>query len=367
MQLARRAAASAAARRLPPCNGRRVAQMRAMAMAEAMTQGAYLVDAGWLAQTLRLRSDGAEMARGAQLPARDRIAVLHAAWADGRPAANYLDGHIPGALFFDTDWLENGYPRWSLRDPAVLQQCFGACGVAADATIVVYADAYDAACRLWWVLRYCGAQDVRVLAGGRAGWRAAGLPLDTTPVAAGTARFDAPLRTEYLASTSDVRAALVRADAQLIDVRTPAEYLGQRSGYAYLDCAGRIPGAINADSANLSALLDARDCAGIAAYWAACGVTTPASAAPGNTLPRGAGQAAATPIFYCGSGWRSSVAMLCAACLGAAARNYCAGWCGWSTRYVPDSEAGGSTPGWRQEATGNPIVVDPATPHRLRR
>jgi len=62
-------------------------------------------------------------------------------------------------------------------------------------------------------------------------------------------------------------------------------------------------------------------------------------------------------IFYCGSGWRSSLAFFYAYMLGYTnIRNYSDGWSGWSTTYIQDRPEEGVTPGWKQEASGNPIV-----------
>ena len=62
-------------------------------------------------------------------------------------------------------------------------------------------------------------------------------------------------------------------------------------------------------------------------------------------------------VFYCGSGWRSSLAFLYAWLLGfERIRNYSDGWGGWSTVYVRDSKVKGGTPGWRQRRSVHPIV-----------
>jgi thiosulfate/3-mercaptopyruvate sulfurtransferase len=61
-------------------------------------------------------------------------------------------------------------------------------------------------------------------------------------------------------------------------------------------------------------------------------------------------------VFYCGGGWRSSVAFFHAWLLGFEnIRNYSDGWSGWSTEYQADPAATGRTPGWRQQPSGNPV------------
>ena len=341
------------------CTFRDMGLVRARLKADTKAANALLVDANWLAKSLGISSCYAEVDRAGLLPARDSLVVLHAEWANGKPPASFIAGHIPGALHFDTDWLENGYPRWLLLDAPTLQQCFAARGIGVDDTIVVYAETYDAACRLWWVLRYCGAQDVRVLAGGLQRWREAGLPLEHVAAEVecahrSPARFDVRVCDQHLVRTADVRVTLAQRDPQLVDVRSTNEFAGLVSGYEYLDRAGRIPGAVHASVEPLYDLLNCLDFAGIAAYWRERGVM-PDRVDDEVAVPTRTNAQAGTPIFYCGSGWRSSVAVFCAACLGLQARNYSDGWCGWSTRYVKDDAARGSTPGWWQEPTDNPI------------
>ena len=328
---------------------------------------AALVGVDWLARALRPHIQQPHMLQPHIQPTHPQPIVLHAEWSEGGARSTYADGHIPGALSFDTDWLENGYPTWQLLPAVLLQRRFGDVGVRATDTIVVYAQQYAAACRVWWVLRYCGATDVRVLCGGLNAWCAAGLPVATTPAERIPTAFSAGVQSALLADSDAVQSAAQMG--RLIDVRSSDEYRGLRSGYSYLQRVGRIPGALHADAEPLTALLDCADLPGIAAYWQACGVLRATDAQPG------ACDASAALVFYCGSGWRSSVACFCAQLLGMHdARNYSDGWCGWSTRYVRDTAEAdirsgdglpsdqpqllaGSTPGWRQLATGKPIAT----------
>ena len=86
----------------------------------------------------------------------------------------------------------------------------------------------------------------------------------------------------------------------------------------------------------------------IAALWAEAGLNP---ATPGEQFER-------EVIFYCGSGWRSSLAFFYAYMLGYKnIRNYSDSWSGWSTAYTQDAKEKGVTPGWKQEASGRPIVT----------
>ena len=79
---------------------------------------------------------------------------------------------------------------------------------------------------------------------------------------------------------------------------------------------------------------------------------------PTPTPTNGSRAFAREVVFYCGSGWRSSLAFFYAWLLGVDyILNYSDGWSGWSTQYIPDPNVtSGATPGWRQEPTGNPIA-----------
>ncbi|HKX28087.1 MAG TPA: rhodanese-like domain-containing protein [Blastocatellia bacterium] len=278
---------------------------------------------------------------------RNRFVVLEASWARLAEAGDYLAGHIPGALHLDTDEFENGYPRWLLRQPRELQRVIGALGIPPATTVVVYGRQTIAAARAWWVLKYAGVADVRFLNGGLAAWRAAGYPVETTINLPEPVVFEERVRDEWLATTAYVRTHLNDRQTRLADVRSLEEYIGASSGYNYINFKGRIPAAIHIDNADDTARLYVgadgalRDADEILALWQRAGLTDDGSEV----------------IFYCGNGWRSSLAFLYARVLGfKRIRNYSDGWGGWSTVYTPDPRADGNTPGWRQRPSANPFL-----------
>jgi thiosulfate/3-mercaptopyruvate sulfurtransferase len=97
------------------------------------------------------------------------------------PAAEYLAGHIPGAVRFDIDAIrdfESPLPHM-LPSADDFAAAVGALGIGDGMKIVVYDGAgLFAAPRVWWNLRSFGAQDVVVLDGGLPAWRAEGRPVE---------------------------------------------------------------------------------------------------------------------------------------------------------------------------------------------
>ena len=104
--------------------------------------------------------------------------IVDASWylpaANRDPRAEYLAGHIPGAVFFDIDGIadrSSGLPHMLLA-PADFARAVGEMGIGDGATIVVYDGAgLSSASRVWWNFVIMGATDVRILEGGRPGGR----------------------------------------------------------------------------------------------------------------------------------------------------------------------------------------------------
>ena len=300
--------------------------------------GAVIVSAAWLHGQLASATGG--------------VVVVEVSWTPpGKPDAFAL-GHIPGAVHLNTDELENGYPRWHLRPDGELQALEGELGIAPDSTVVVYGQQTIAAARAWWVLHYAGVRDVCYLDGGLAAWRRHRYPVEKGVRGRRRVAFAGALREETRATTDHVAGRVRQGGAALADVRSDAEYLGTSSGYSYLAAKGRIPGAILAGNADDSARI----------YQHAGGMLRSLAEVRREWRRRGLlnaqGEAAGEIIFYCGSGWRSSLAFLYAHAMGLKRiRNYSDGWSGWSTEYEPDAGVKGITPGWRQRRSANPVAA----------
>jgi len=310
-----------------------------------------LVSPGWVRAAITHR-DGEYRGERPAGWRHDRFVVVEAAWVRPGESAAHDRGHVPGAVLLNTEDLENGYPRWQLRPGGELQRAIGRVGITPEATVVVYGRSLIAAARVWWILGYAGVSDVRLMDGGFEAWRDAGYGVEKGWRAVEATTFAAKPRTHWLATTDEVKARLATGDVWLGDLRSVEEFAGATSGYSYLDARGRLPGAVHlGDADDRSPLYGTRDGRlrpprDVLALWQDQGLA----------LSDDARSFRKDVVFYCGGGWRSSLAFFYAWLLGLEnVRNYSDGWAGWSTHYVPDSTSGGSTAGWRQSRTTNPI------------
>ncbi|MCP1428232.1 thiosulfate/3-mercaptopyruvate sulfurtransferase [Microbacterium foliorum] len=256
------------------------------------------------------------------------VRVIDVRWRLDRPDghAEYLGGHIPGAVYVPlaTELATHGEAsegRHPLPSTRTLQDAARRWGVRRGDLVIAYDDAKGlSASRAWWLLRQAGVE-VRVLDGGLRAWIAAGLPLATDDV-----RVDAG--DVVLAEIGGDAIAIDEAAAFpehgiLLDVRAPERYRGEHEP---LDpVAGHIPGAVNLP---MAAHLDPEgrilDMHTLQATFAKVGVTE------------------GTPVAaYCGSGITAAHTALVLDEVGIAAKVFPGSWSQWS-----------NTPG-RPVATGD--------------
>ena len=149
-------------------------------------------------------------------------------WTKPKEApACYREGHLPGAVFIDLERDLAAPPgpagRHPLPDPAVFTAAMRAAGVSEDRPVVVYDDRdATAAARAWWLLRYHGHQNVRVLDGGYQAWLAAGLPVTRADPAAKPGDFTA--RPGHMPVLDAAGAQDVAETGLLLDARSGERY-----------------------------------------------------------------------------------------------------------------------------------------------
>ena len=175
-------------------------------------------------------------------------ASFHLPNAGRDAAAEYLDAHIPGALFFDINEVADtttGLPHM-LPDEATMSARCGALGISNETHVVVY-DALGlfSAARVWWMMRVFGHQKVSVLDGGLPKWRAEDRAVTNqsrTPV---PQVFNARLDSAGVRGLSEMMANLTTRDEQVIDARGAGRFRGTEPEPRAGMRSGHMPGAIN--------------------------------------------------------------------------------------------------------------------------
>jgi len=168
--------------------------------------------------------------------------------------AEFLAGHIPGAVRFDLDTVSdhsNQLPHM-LPNADHFAREIGALGIA-DTDIIVCYDALGmwSSPRAWWTFRLYGAQNVFVLEGGLPKWKAEGRPLETGAAKRAPRTFKARQPANVVAGVADVQAALANKSAQVVDSRPGDRFRGEapepRAGVR----SGHIPGSLSVPSSEL--------------------------------------------------------------------------------------------------------------------
>ena len=170
---------------------------------------------------------------------------------DTRDADTYAAGHIPGAVNLREifTYLATSTAEGLQALKSTFAQHFGAAGLSGAETAVFYEDAlnsgYGQSCRGYYLLTWLRYPKVRVLAGGFPAWKAAGLPMSTTPAMPVPATFpDGPTADVMLTKEQMLQA--LGSKTVLLDVRDVDEWTGESSspyGRDFAPRKGRLPGA----------------------------------------------------------------------------------------------------------------------------
>lgn len=185
-------------------------------------------------------------------------------WKAGNGGA-YGRAHIPGAVCQSGHaYIKSGTaedPSVSLPTEPEIVQLAAELGIGPESTVVVYDDWGSVfAARLWWVLRYSGHADVRVLDGGWQAWIEAGLPVSARPhEPREAAPFIPHFDEQRIATLEQVLEWCDDPAWQVIDARSHEEWTGRElSGNRR---GGHVPGAVHCEWSRL--LEDSDDVHGV--------------------------------------------------------------------------------------------------------
>ncbi|MFO8067390.1 MAG: rhodanese-like domain-containing protein [Bacteroidales bacterium] len=299
-----------------------------------------LVSAQWVNQLIN----------GEKPPEYDnnKYVLVHAHY---RNREAYLSGHIPGAIDMDTLAVESP-ETWNRRYPEELKEAFEQHGIDADTTVVLYGkfmfpkndDPFPGsaagdigAIRIAFIMMFAGVKDVRVLNGGFQSWKDEGFEIsyyDEPKNIINDFGKIIPENPHLAVDTPEAKELIKSPKAELVCVRSYPEYIGEVSGYNYIEKKGRIPGAVFADCGSDAYHMEnyrnldhtTREFNEIVDNWKKDGIT------PDKHL-----------AFYCGTGWRGSEAWFNAWLMGwPNVSVYDGGWFEWSND--PDNPTETGTP-----------------------
>jgi thiosulfate/3-mercaptopyruvate sulfurtransferase len=286
----------------------------------------------------------------AQLSGVEPPALLDVRWALAGPSglAAYQTGHLQGAVYVDLDTqlaapVSPGTGRHPMPRLSDLQVAARGWGLRQGQSAVVYDDSGGmSAARAWWLLRWAGVSDVRVLDGGLAAWTAEGRPVVSET--SGSRVGDVTLRAGNMPVLDATQAGELARVGILLDARAVERYRGETEP---LDpVAGHIPGAESAPTAeNLDPDGRFKSVEELRTRFSELGVLVPTPASndsdsdtgthtgthTGDDTDSGTHTDTGVVGVYCGSGITAAHEILALASLGITASLYPGSWSEWIT------------------------------------
>lgn len=180
------------------------------------------------------------------------VVVVDGSWylpqQERDPKAEYADGHIPGAVYFDIDEIADTASSLPHMFPSGdrFAEKVGALGISNGHHVVVY-DGFGllSAARVWWMFRAFGHEQTSVLNGGLPKWRAENRPLESGPVHRTPARFRPSFRHGMVRGLQHMRANLESNRDQVLDARAAGRFSGEEPEVRPGLRGGHIPGSRN--------------------------------------------------------------------------------------------------------------------------
>jgi thiosulfate/3-mercaptopyruvate sulfurtransferase len=166
---------------------------------------------------------------------------------DTRPFSDYAESHIPGAVNIDLmqfHWIDTskeGIAQFNKQSKILLSNI----GISKNKFVVFYDNVSGpSAARGVWLLLYLSHEKVAMLDGGFNKWRAEEYKTETKTNPLTHSKFNAKPNRKILADFAQVKLAVKKKEAIILDTRSKAEYEGSIVRAAR---AGHIPTAINID------------------------------------------------------------------------------------------------------------------------
>jgi thiosulfate/3-mercaptopyruvate sulfurtransferase len=166
--------------------------------------------------------------------------------------ANYELGHIPGAVLFDWKNDINDPITRNVLSKESCQNLLQNAGINNDTTLLLYGDFNNwFAAFAFWVLKYYGYKDVRLINGGRKKWlqEDRALTKDVPTYSKGNFAANEP-DSNIRVFLDEVKRAVSAPELKMVDVRSPKEFTGEilappEYPTEHAQRGGHIPGAVN--------------------------------------------------------------------------------------------------------------------------
>ena len=255
----------------------------------------------------------------AELGSGRRVVLLDVRWAlgDDRGHERYLEGHLPGAVYVDLEAELADPPspergRHPLPSVQRLQAAARRWGIRTGDAVVAYDAAGGlAAARAWWLLRWGGLEDVRLLDGGLRAWTRDARSIEQGEVVPEPGNVVLTGGGMPVLSLEEA-AALPAAGGVLLDARAGERYRGEVEPVD--PRAGHVPGAVSAPTTEtLTSEMTFLAVAELNEHFARVG------AVPGATVG-----------VYCGSGVTAAHEIAALAHAGVEAALWPGSWSQWS-------------------------------------
>ncbi|WZP00677.1 rhodanese-like domain-containing protein [Isosphaeraceae bacterium EP7] len=249
---------------------------------------------------------------------------------DARSRADYDKGHIPGAVWVDFKAVSALSKPATIKDQAAWGKALAALGINSETKSIYIYDAnrqHDSS-RIWWSLSYAGVPRVGLVNGGFPLWEREKRPVSTEQAAIDPYEHRPNFQASKIIDRSELRQALSKGEAQLLDSRSAEEYRGEKKAQNSTAPAGHIPGAIDLDAYSLVDA-DGRflDEAGLKAKVSEAGISSDRPV-----------------IVYSQGGNRSALVSFALGRLNIPSRHYVPGFADWA-KSEPDSVVAGAEPG----------------------
>lgn len=239
----------------------------------------------------------------------ENYVIGEVSYGDVDASPDYKEGHLPGALHIDICEVEDATGdeegAYNLLKAEEVEQYLLSHGITKDTKVILYGQDPAGVGRAAYGYLWAGVEDVKILDGGIDAWNKGGYDLETE-ANEGEAAQDfgtaVPAHPEYWVSIEDAKDRVANEDNfKLVSIRSKEEWLGETSGYNYMDKAGEPEGAVWGKGAKTA--FDVADFLHedgtiisfdeLKELWSDCDFTLD------NHLS-----------FYCGTGWRATVPFL---------------------------------------------------------